>query len=312
MLSSSSHNNPSRVVITPEMEIAFQRIKRVHRQGPCQMAAVVGPSRAGKTTSMLLLADDLNTRCDANEPEACRAIYYVAADYKADRRATLERHVLAQVLSDGLDISVASDVRRLRPEDLRKKILLACRQRNIEIVFIDEAGQIPAEGLAALANLMNTAQVMFQRRLTIVLIGMDDLPLAIGEQPQVSKRVIDTIMFRPYGPAMAREILAQVEPFFDTLDLETEDGRRVMEFMTSKEVSDGGVLGMMIQLVRKTSEQCRDHGTEFSLRELRMAHLEAARDRNRAIDSAKNGWAPLPEPKDSKKTAQARAKEDQT
>jgi type II secretory pathway predicted ATPase ExeA len=279
----------SRIVVTPEMESAFSRVALCH-SGPGQMVAVVGPSGAGKTTSMRLLSRQIEEDCDAKVQNAWRTLYYVTADLINAHRTTLERHVLAQMLSDGLGLSVDKDLRRSRPEDLRHKILLALRQRNVQMVFIDEAGLIPALGLNALANLVNTAEVSFQWPLTIVLVGMNNLPITIRELPQVERRVIDTIFFQPYGAEEALEALAQIEPFFESLNHATEDGRIMMEFLTSPEVSSGGMLGIMIQLVQRTSDICQRDGRPFSLRELRMVHHLSARDRNRAVEQAQNGW----------------------
>lgn len=279
----------TRIVVTPEIESAFQRVSVCH-SGPGQMVAIVGPSGAGKTTSMRLLSRQIDEDCAANVPDAWRALYYVTADLSNAHRTTLERHVLAQMLSDGFGLSVEKDLRRSRPEDLRQKILLAARQRNVQMVFIDEAGLIPSLGLNALANLVNAAEVNFEWKLTIVLVGMNNLPLTIRELPQVERRVVDTILFQPYGPEEALEALAQIEPFFESLDLGTEDGKAVIEFMTSPEVSSGGMLGIMIQLVQRTGDLCRRDGRPFCLRELRMVHQLSARDRNRAVEQAQNGW----------------------
>ena len=279
----------SRIVVTPEMESAFHRVAVCH-SGPGQMVAVVGPSGAGKTTSLRLLSRQIDEDCAANVQNAWRTLYYVTADLTNAHRTTLERHVLAQMLSDGFGLSVEKDLRRSRPEDLRQKILLAARQRNVQMVFIDEAGLIPSLGLNALANLVNAAEVNFQWPLTIVLVGMNNLPLTIRELPQVERRVVDTIFFQPYGPEEALEALAQIEPFFESLDLGTEDGQAVMEFLTSPEVSSGGMLGIMIQLVQRTADLCQRDGRPFCLRELRMVHHLSARDRNRAVEQAKNGW----------------------
>ena len=284
-----------RIVITPEMESAFHRVTLCHR-GPGQMVAVVGPAGAGKTTAMRLLSRQMEEDCAASVPNAWRTSYYVSADLTNAHRVTLERHVLAQMLSDGLGLSVEKDLRRSRPEDLRQKILLALRQRNVQMVFIDEAGLIPSLGLNALANLVNAAEVSFGWPLTIVLVGMNNLPLTIRELPQVERRVADTIFFQPYGPEDALVALAQIEQYFASLELATEEGRAVMEFLTSPEVSSGGMLGIMIHLVLRTTDHCQRDGRPFCLRELRMVHHLSARDRNRAIEQAKNGWrSRLPE-----------------
>jgi type II secretory pathway predicted ATPase ExeA len=278
----------SSVIVTSEMEIAFQRVNLVHRGGS-QMVAVVGPAGTGKTTSMRLLAQRIDEDAVANVANAWRTIYYASDDLRLTHKVTLERHVFAQLLTDGLVLSVDKDLRRNRPEDLRQKILIALRQRNIQMIFIDEAGQIPALGLNALANLVNAAELA-DWPLTIVLIGMDELPLEIAKFGQVERRVEDTILYQPYGPVEALEALAQVEPFFAALDLASEEGQTVMEFMTSPEVSCGGALGRMIKLVRRTAEQCRRDGTVFCFRELRMTHQLSARDQQRAVESARNGW----------------------
>lgn len=281
-----------RVVVTDTIELAASRIMICH-QTRGQFAVMAGRSGAGKTTAATYICSSLTEDCDKKEPHSFRAKHYVSSDMRAVRADVIERRLLAEFLGKALDISVPVDSRRQSPAMLSSQILVALQQRNIQMVFIDEAGLIPSLGLNVLANLLNEAGTRYGFPLTIVLVGMNDLPLTVGELPQVERRVLDTICFEPYNAAEALVVLREVDPYFIDLQSRPAEHDEVMEFLMSPEVSDGGMLGQMIQLVERASKYAKVQGRPLSITALRTAHLIKAKDAERAAMDARQGYRGL-------------------
>jgi Cdc6-like AAA superfamily ATPase len=278
-----------RIVVTDTIELAASRILIVHEMRG-QFALMAGRSGAGKTTAATHICSALTEDCDNKAPNAFRARQYVSSDMRAVRADMIERRLLAEFLGKALDISVPVDSRRQSPAMLSSQILVALKQRNIQMVFIDEAGLVPSLGLNVLANLMNEACLKHHFPLTIVLVGMNDLPLTAYELPQVRRRIGDTICFEPYTAADALVVLREVDPYFSSLQTRPAEHDEVMEFLMSPEVSDGGMLGQMIQLVERASKFAKVQGHTPSITALRTAHLIKAKDAQRAATDARQGY----------------------
>ena len=278
-----------RIVVTDTIELAASRIMICH-QTRGQFAVMAGRSGAGKTTAATYICSALTADCDKKEPHSFRATHYVSSDMRTVRTDMIERKLLAEVLGKALDISVPVDSRRQSPAMLSSQLLVALQQRNIQMVFIDEAGLIPSLGLNVLANLLNEADTKYDFPLTIVLVGMNDLPLTVRELPQVQRRVADTVCFEPYNAADALVVLREVDSYFSELPSRPAEHDEVMEFLMSPEVSDGGMLGQMIQLVERASKYAKVQGQNLSITALRTAHLIKAKDAERAAIDARQGY----------------------
>lgn len=278
------------VALTPKMLDAQDRLFAVHKPRG-QFLVLTGPAGAGKTVAALHLADRINTAHAGGALNSFAAAYYVASDWrKPTNSLMLQRMVFLEFAQQVLRLTVPKDTRSVNLPVLKDSIAAGLRLRNIQTVFIDEAGHIPPSGLDHLLALINNVATGERHPLTIVLVGMDDLPLNTQVLPQVSRRVT-TVYFTPYDAATVLPILQVVHPFFKTVNLKTTEGAELMEFLLSPSVSRGGLIGYIVPLVEQAAAMAPAMSMPFGLRLLRVAHATAVNASTTAQAAAKRAWA---------------------
>lgn len=277
---------------TPAIMEAAARIMSAHSLRG-QFVVFTGMSGVGKTTASSYLANEMNEHARNEVPDAFGAKLYVATDLLRSRGDILQRRVLAEFAQQVLDIQKSGDIRTLDVPALMNEIVAALRMNNVQMVFIDEAGHIPPAGLDHLATLLNFAATREQHPLTLVLVGMHDLPANIRTLPQVQRRVTEFVYFQPYDRETALNVLREVHPYFAAVDVTTSEGRELMEFLLRPEVS-GGLIGHMIPLVERTIEMHKTWGIDFGLKALRVAHLLKHQDFEKGQRDVSRNWASAP------------------
>lgn len=278
------------VALTTQMIRAEEQLFAGHNVRG-QFLVVTGPAGAGKTVTGLHLTDRINTAHIAGAPNGFAAAYYVASDWRKPMNALmLQRLLYSEFAQQVLHLTVPKDMRTVNVAVTKEAIAIGLRLRNIQTVFIDEAGHIPPSGLDHLLTLINEVATRERHPLTIVLVGMDDLPLNTQVLPQVRRRV-NTVYFTPYDAATALQILQAVHSFFKTVDLKTPQGAELMEFLLSPSVSRGGLIGYMVPLVERAAAMAPVMSMPFGLRLLRLAHATAETESANAQAAAKRAWA---------------------
>jgi DNA transposition AAA+ family ATPase len=91
------------------------------------------------------------------------------------------------------------------------------RKIGCQMIFVDEAGRLSLNALDALVLVSDTARIM-KWPLTIVIIGMDDLPVKIKLNERIYSRVHQKVCFEPYKPHETWDLLAALDPYFAGLD----------------------------------------------------------------------------------------------
>lgn len=283
------------VALTPKMVYAQERLFAVHHPRG-QFLVLTGPAGAGKTVTALHLEDRINAAHDAGAANAFRAAYYVASDLRKPMNTLMmQRMLYTEFAQQVLQLTVPKDMRTVSVPVTMNSIAAGLRMRNIQMVFIDEAGHLPPSALDHLVTLINTVVTKERHPLTVVLVGMDDLPINLKVMGQVERRVADTVCFSAYDAVTTLTILQLVNPYFKTVQLETVEGAAVMEFLLSKPVSHGGLIGHLVPLVERAAAMVESMGIPFGIRALRLAHATTEMETAGALAAAKRAWAdPLP------------------
>lgn len=276
------------IIRTPMIEQAGARILVAH-EACGQFFVITGRAGAGKTSAGKYLSAAFSVACSEGRPNAFRACHYTSSDMRPVRADVLERLLLVELITKGLDLRITRDLRQLRVADLQRMAISTMKDRAIQAAFIDEAGMIPPTGLNVLANFMNEADLQ-KHPLTIVLIGMNELPLNVAALPQVERRVADAMWFEPVNAAQAIEVLRSVHPFFETLDLASPEGAEVIDVLLSPEASDGGMLGKVILLVQRAAKFAKLTGVAFGAESIRTALMIKAIDVERSKEDARGGY----------------------
>lgn len=284
------HLRTTDVVFTTAMRAAQTRILGAH-QNRGQMVVLTGKSGAGKTTAALHLNGGVNAACAGGAEHAFNARYYVATDMRRAAGDVLQRRLLAEFAKQVLRLTVPKDVRTIDVPGLMNTIAAGLRLGNIQMVFLDEAGHIPAAGLDHLATLINIVSTAEQHPLTVVLVGMHDLPTNVLSLPQVARRVTEFVYFEAYDVKTALLVLRTVHPFFETVDETTKEGNEVMAFLLDDMVSDGGLIGLMVPLVERAAAVASQLKMPFGIRALRLAHSMKNADAVRGREEMDRAWA---------------------
>jgi len=278
-----------RTVVTPTIREAMQRIFAAHRTRG-QMVVMTGKAGAGKTTAALHIVDEVNEAANAESENSFKAEHYVATELRRSRGDALHKRFLAEFARQVLQLTFPSDTRSIDMPALMNGIASGLRRLNIQLVFIDEAGHLPPAALDTLATLINIVATSEAHPLTIGLVGMHDLPTNVQQLPQVERRVTEFIHFQPLDDKTALKVLHHVDPYFRTLDVESQDGRAVMDYLLSPEVSDGGLIGLVVPLAERAASYAKNHGLEMGLLTLKTAFVLKSTDAGRARKEMQRAW----------------------
>ena len=276
-------------VVTPAINQTLNRLFAVHRERG-QMVVMTGKSGAGKTTAATHIGSVVNEAFRAGADNAFQSRYYVATDMLRAAGDILQRRFLAEFAKQVLRVSVPKDLRTLDVPGMMNTIATGLRMMNVQLVFIDEAGHIPPAGLDHLVTLINIVTTAEKHPLTVALVGMHDLPRNVYSIPQVARRAQEFVYFEPYDARTAMTVLCTVHPYFDSISLDQAEGKEVMEFLLSPEVSDGGLVGLMVPLVERASEAAKLMNLPFGIRALRVAHAIKNTDIERGRKEMERSW----------------------
>lgn len=278
------------VVTTPAIK-QLQHFLLTSHQARGQFFVVTGHAGAGKTTAAGFICDQVNDAFEqgSNSPDAFSAKRFEVTDHRRGRGHIMGTRLLAEFAEKVVDYKVPTDIRIVNHATLADVIIRGLMFRRIEMVFIDEAGRIPVDGLERLAMLLNKAAEEHGHRLTIVLVGMHDLPLNVAALPQIARRVAQTVMFDACDRDVLLKVLGDLYPgFFQGCgERETADA---LDFITSDEVSKGGLLGYVIPVVEQARAIATQSREPMSTVHLRMAHALRAAGKAQSIAAAKRNW----------------------
>jgi hypothetical protein len=281
----------TRVVIeTDLMRSIMERTMAVHGGG-AQMMVYTGPSRNGKTTTAEHMIDLMEAQAD--EPGAFRAKHHAMPEIAPQVGHEQKRAIgsLYEKLIGRLD---GGAYRFTRTDTLAEDLVHGLRQRNIQMVFIDEACGLSLGALGGLKYVIDAAASSgFRWPLTLVLIGMGRLPLTVQKVPQIRNRIADTCYFEPYAVEDVWDILSGVHPHFAALDrANPEHVAQVREIHSLS----GGLPGLIIPFLDRLDAQSDALGERINAKLIRATRLIRAQDEARAVEAAQNGYPePAPE-----------------
>ncbi|GJG85501.1 hypothetical protein tb265_06820 [Gemmatimonadetes bacterium T265] len=275
---------PERRVETPLLRRTINRTLDVRDERP--FVIWVGPPGNGKTETARALVAELDAAFAQKPEHGFRARHFeVAQDYTGPLGAkrilrTIHHRVIGR-LTDG-------DARPLGADDLAQQVIDGMMQRHVQILCIDEAGLLSMHALRGLCLLRTEAE---NRRwpLTVVLIGMDDLPDLVARSPQVYRRVHQWCHFTPYDFEDTWAFLAAVHPHFALLRRDNPDH---LEQVTYLHAIMRGLPGDICPFLRKLDAACAATGGAplIDLTLLRAVYALSQMDERRALDDWKKGW----------------------
>jgi hypothetical protein len=257
----------------------------VHHDGG--IVVYTGPSRIGKTTTARDLEERINTAYDPRDPGCFRARYlYVGGDHRRPHQRNMKRGIKS------LYWSVVGPIDdktywRLPEEVLAELVIAGLQKRRIQMMFVDEAGTLSADEIRGMVSVWDTAENVGWP-LTLVLIGMDDLPKKIEKYEQVKNRVAQWCYFEPYDLDDTWTLLAALSPYFAALDARRSDAREQVELVHQEYE---GIIGRMLPFLRRLSARIEEMpGEDINVTFLRAVLLDLKQPRDKAMRALQRGY----------------------
>ncbi|HEX7315878.1 MAG TPA: ATP-binding protein [Pyrinomonadaceae bacterium] len=245
------------------------------------MAAWFGRARLGKSITANWLTAEINRRFDTTDPDTFRAIHYeVGGMPKTGGTMKSGIRSIYHACAGRLD---QATYLQLPAEALAGQLVHGLRRKHIRLIFVDEAGCLSLEAIRGMVLLRDVAELE-HHPLSIVFVGMDDLPAKLCELPQIELRLHEWVYFEPYNLDETWALLAELHPFFAGLDGRKREHQEMVSFIHE---TFGGVIGEIVPYLRKVDHRLRELGGEPDLTLLRAVHLSTQRDKTRAIQDAR-------------------------
>ena len=237
--------NPQVIVPTGLMHEFENRLQAIlHLHG---FMVVYGLSGAGKTTSARWTTNRINAAFNADNPHAFRAAMYEAAKnpgVAGGKRAlrTMYQEIAGYPLDDAI-------YRKGDTETIARELLQVITRKRLGVIAVDEAGLASVDAVSAFALLLDCATAAGYN-LTVVLVGMDDLPLKMDSKtrPQLFRRVHDWFNFKHYELEDTHELLQGLHEHFAGLD---SNCREHLEQIAVVHEITNGLPGLIMQFLAR-------------------------------------------------------------
>jgi hypothetical protein len=286
-----------KIVETKLMKQTISRTLAVHPLGA--LVIWYGASRIGKTTTAQYMVAKILEAHDANDPFAFRAAYCEVGEIPPWSGNEMKKGIKSLYFAafrSNLDERV---YRRDPPEAVAALLVHELQKRNLQMIFLDEAGGLSVDAIQGMILVRDTAFSMHWP-LTLVLIGMDDLPVKVNSKSQIKGRISEWCYFVEYGFDDTWNLLTELHPHFAGLDKNNEEHREQVEFLRT---TYGGFPGLLISFIVRMEYRLQDHKTLVDLRFLRAVHLLTARDMQRSIEHSLTHFKGMALNKASKRAA---------
>jgi hypothetical protein len=162
----------------------------------------------------------------------------------------------------------------------------AMRLKNIQIVAVDEAGTLPLDAIRGMILISDLAKKI-NWDLTLILIGMDDLPKKIQQLPQIKARVNEWCRFEPYELEEMFDLLRRIEPVFVNHSLDNKQHLEQIKFIHDQ---FQGTIGLIIPFLRRLRNYLNGSNDVVDLELLMAVQLMFLRDRDLSISDADKNY----------------------
>jgi DNA transposition AAA+ family ATPase len=206
-----------------------------------------GRSGVGKTRTGRFMVQGLEQVYSAQNPKAFRSRYYeVGGGTRLSQQRTM-RHGIRSLYAATVGPLDERVWRRDPEEEIAARLVKSLQLKRLQLVVVDEAGLLSKEEIRGMVLVRDVAEAAGWP-LTLVLIGMDDLPLTLTKLPQIERRVHAWIFFEPYDLDDTWELLARLHAHFAGLDRKSREAREQVAFVHA---TFEGLVGRMIPFLRR-------------------------------------------------------------
>lgn len=227
-----------------------------------------GLSRVGKTTTAREMVKKIKEAYDANNPDAFRAVHFSVGEIAA-WSGNEQKKGLKSLYNATLGRIDEGVYMNSPPETIAKIIVVGLMRKNIGLVLIDEAGNLSLDAIRGIMMVYDEAKNM-EYRLSLVLIGMDDLPVKVTELPQIEGRIHEWCYFEPYTLEEVTKLLSELHPHFAALDL--NDPVQLEQITTIYNLF-GGFPGLIVPFMTKLERRQSRRMQPITTAYIKTVHL---------------------------------------
>lgn len=215
--------------------------------GDCGMVVWTGRSGAGKTRTARHLVRGLEERYRAENPNAFRARYYEVGGGRRNLRQRTMRHGIRSLYTATVGPLDERVWRRDPEEEIAARLVRGLQLKRLQLIVIDEAGLLSEDEIRGMVLVRDVAEAA-EWPLSLVMVGMDDMPRTMSSLPQIERRVHSWVYFEAYDEDDTWELLARLHPHFRTLNARVKDHREQVAFIHK---TFEGLIGRMIPFLRR-------------------------------------------------------------
>jgi hypothetical protein len=258
-------------------------------------------ARIGKTTLAEWMRDEAERRYDPGDPGCFRAFHYQVGSIRrgGDEQKRVLRGLYQAFYQHPMDRTVE---RTYSAEAMANLLVDGLRQLGVRLLFVDEAGNLSPDAIRGL-TLVRDRAASEGWTLSVVFIGMDDLPHAMESLPQVRGRIHQWCYFAEYDVEETWDLLAALHPHFATLQRQDPAHRAQVEYLHE---TLGGFPGTLVPYLARLDSELADLSQEITLAALIAVYEFMKRDRDRAVHDALAGHTRRPTRAAAPKEAKSR------
>jgi hypothetical protein len=281
-------------ILTGMMKYASKLTLEAHYNGGLVMWS--GGVGRGKTWCAEWMVEELNAQYDPQNPDTFRLKHYEVGGVRkwSGREEKIALRSLYHATIGPMDEGV---YRTFPLEAVAEIVVHGLRRMGYQIIFVDEAGRLSVDALDGFVLVSDTAGNM-KWPLTIVLIGMDDLPVKIKLNERINSRVHQKICFEPYKLHETWDLLAALDHYFAGLDRKKSKDKEQVALIHEL---TGGNPRAITSFVGRFIGMRQGHPNIDPLVIIRSAHMQPTREEMRMREDMGFSSKKPPQKKDSKK-----------
>jgi hypothetical protein len=275
-----------KVVVTDMMVEMINRTLAVHA-----LSALViwyGQSRIGKTTTSRYMVDLINQQFDENDPDSFRAMYYEVGEILKGSGNEMKKGIRS-LYQAVLQIQLDEGFYRSNPaEAIAAQLVHGLRRKRIQLVIVDEAGCLSEDAIRGMTLVRDIAENEGYT-LTIVFVGMDDLPQKLSRLPQIHRRVKECCYFSQYNLDETWALLKELHPYFAGLDGSKSPHRKQVEAVHEFCL---GLPGLIVAFVQKLDYRLTNYKGEVDTKFLWAVYELTNKSMIAALNEARRPYQP--------------------
>jgi hypothetical protein len=275
-----------KVVVTDMMVEMINRTLAVHA-----LSALIiwyGQSSVGKTTTARYMVDLINQQFDENDPNSFRAVYYEVGEILKGSGNEMKKGIRSMYQAV-LQIQIDEGFYRSNPaETIAAQLVHGLRRKRIQLVIVDEAGCLSEAAIRGMTLVRDTAENE-GFALTIVFVGMDDLPQKMTRLPEIHRRVKEVCYFSQYNLDETWALLKELHPYFAGLDGSKSSHREQVETIHEFCL---GLPGLIVAFVQKLDYRLTNYKGEVNTKFLWAVYELTNKSMIVALNEARRPYQP--------------------